>query len=262
MPKTKNLSKELWADIKAQWEDGAAPADLAKKFDIHVNSIHTKKRNEGWERVDDSAGELEALQAQLAEAQARAEAAEAQAAERAPTAKVKVYDDRDSVVEAFGMEVLKAEAMSALAKENSKRFRQGLPILQIEDSPELAAEIEKVIQDKLTSKTRFVSPLKRLRVLKMVKPNGVITQVPVEKQINNEQAQEGTALWKAKAKGYKPTDPAYCNLLECWNFSALDGDGRPVKWHGYCSEEHMALDPYLNGRAVSGVSTTIRSSLS
>lgn len=266
------LSKELWADIREQWEAGASVKHLANKYGVHPNTVRARQKKEEWvlapteepivaapveapAEVDEADAALAELQAQLAEAQARAEAAEAAAIESAPVVKVPVMTNRQSVIDAVGDGALRDEAMRAVGKVNRQRMANGLMPVDLSDSPEFKAEYEKAIQDRLTAKTRYVSPLNKLRVMKMVKPNGGIVQVPVEKQLNNEAAQEGTALWKAKAKGYKPTDPPYCHAHNCWEFSALDAAGAPTPFNGYCSAEHRLLDPYLNGQKVQGVTT-------
>ena len=91
--------------------------------------------------------------------------------------------------------------------------------------------------------------------MKVLKANGNMVQIVVENQVNNEEGQPGAAIWKARDKGDKLISPYLCQAYNCWEPASVDERGK-LKHAGYCSEAHMALDPYLGKRSVPGVTTS------
>ena len=118
----------------------------------------------------------------------------------------------------------------------------------------VTGEVDKILEELLSRRTKFVDANKRVRVVKMAARNGDgwdIVQIPVEVQINNEAGQSGAAIWKQRDKGRKLVLPYLCQRIDCWAEAKVGPDGKFL-YAGYCSAEHAATDPYL-GAQVPGV---------
>lgn len=196
--------------------------------------------------------DVSSYEQRIAELEAKLEEAEAEARMHDPRIDVPFLATTEDYLEHIGYEDLKELALSELGRENIKRHRDGKPPLEFGDD-RIEATIQDIINRRLRNMTSNVRQEDNMRTLKMVKPNGTMTQVPVETQINNEAGQQGAAIWKAREKGFKIAYPYRCHRHNCWQLAASDESGRLIM-DGYCTPEHRAQDPYLNTSAVAGVS--------
>ena len=269
------ISKELWKQIRAEWEHGATKTSLAEKYGCSAQAISNHQKNEGWHIEKDKIGEVAgvvpepddvviaepdidaaAAQARIRELEAELAEAEAKVKEYSPTARVNIPDTPEGWIEFLGEDKITELTDDVLAAENRDRFKKGRPMLDIKDNPDLRAkEIEKIVAKREAAKTKHVVDDLRARTVKLVKPNGTIIQVIVEEQVSNEKGQPGAAIWKAKEKGFKLADPYICQAYNCW-LPALVGEDGTFAYSGYCSSEHMAFDPYLGKRQIAGVTTS------
>ena len=264
-------SGELWEQIRAEWEHGAAKAALARKYELTVSAIDYHQKKDGWVRdvdvVDEIAGvdhsgdvvvaETPAAEAaKIAELEAKLAEAEAKAAAFDPTAPVEVPSTPEGWVEYLGEDKINELVEASLASENVTRYRKGLPPLDIHTNPELKKQkIKELLAKREAAKSKHMAPQYFVRTVKVVKKNGTLVQIPVEVQINNEAGQPGAALWKSRDKGDKLASPYLCQAYNCWLPAAVDANGK-LAYAGYCSAEHMALDPYVGKKPIAGVTTS------
>jgi hypothetical protein len=234
--------------VSATSNASTPPPDLHHRFDTEKVPYDAEAQ-----------ARLEALEARNAELEAQLSLAEAEAEKHNPRVDVPDLDTPERYREMIPADVLKAQAEEQLAAENIARHRQGMPSLEWSDA-HIERTITEMIERRIRQRTSFVRSNDSMRVLKMVKPNGTLTQVPVEVQINNEAGQQGAAIWKARDKGFKIAWPYRCYRHDCWLLAATNELGE-MTLDGYCSTEHRAGDPYLKGNVVPGVSTSMTSSL-
>ena len=277
---TPRLTPGELLEAQARFEDGETQASLARRFGVSTRTIVYHRDRKGWVRggtpepdidtLGDPAdfipedpdiveedvrdAEITRLRAQLDQAEARIHEAETSARgiiERP------VYHDADEVINLLGATTLRETAMQQLARESMKRRREGMPGWDIStESAAVEQRLREIAEQLVQERTKWVREQHQVRVVKMVTPEGNIVQVPVEEQINNEAGQQGTAIHKAKDKGYKLHWPYLCQTNDCWLESAVDGQGN-LSLDGYCSPAHRRGDPYLgNPKAVEGVTTS------
>jgi len=278
--------KEFWEKVRADYEAGENNMNwLAKKYGVAAVTVQRHRDKEGWvvggatatvpseatvafeepptvtvvggieeEVVTEEAQRIAELEAKLTETETALAQAEAEARKHDPRVDVPHLNSPEAYLEYVGYEDLSELAMSSLALENVKRHREGKPSLEF-GTDRIDQEIQRIITKRIQGLTGHVRGEDNMRVLKMVKPSGTMTQVPVETQINNEAGQQGAAVWKAREKGFKIAFPYRCQRHNCWNLSATDNAGNRTL-DGYCSPEHRAGDPYINARPVAGISTS------
>lgn len=192
------------------------------------------------------------LEAKLASTERELAAAEEEIAVHDPRKEVPFLETVEDYLEHVGYEDLSELALSHLGRENIKRHREGKPPLEFGDD-RIEATINEIVNKRIRGIKSSVREEDNMRTLKMVKPSGTLTQVPVETQINNEAGQQGAAIWKARDKGFKIAFPYRCHRHNCWALAAVNSAGA-MTLDGYCTVEHRAADPYLNTAPVAGVS--------
>ncbi len=207
------------------------------------------------EVVDDLNARIKELEEQVAFAEAEAE-------RLSPVTTHVIPSTAAEVLDTVGVDVMRELALARLGKENIQRFRDGKPPLDYNDNPELLeSKVNELAQKLADARKRPINLLYRQRTLKMKKPptehqpNGMLVQVAVEEQINNEAGQAGAAIWKAREKGMKLIEPFLCQARDCWMEAAVSDFGE-ISLNGYCTPEHRALDPYLNEKPIAGVATS------
>jgi len=243
---------EYLANLEAELDVEAAGATIPEP----ETATSTSVIEEEVVTASGPAQRIAELEAKLTETETALIQAEAEARRHDPQVEVPHLATLENYLEHVPAEVLDELALSSLALENVKRNRDGKPKLTF-DEDRIAEEIQRIINKRIRGLTGNVRGDDAMRVLKMVKPNGTMTQVPVEPQINNEAGQEGAAVMKARRKNFKVAFPIRCFRHNCWQLSAVDEAGNRTL-DGYCSPEHRAGDPFLGGAPVPGVSTSAR----
>ena len=209
--------------------------------------------------------EIERLEAENAELQARVD-------EMKSTADVELYETPEQVVEILGEDLLRETAKMKLRLQNRRDALRGLASPINFDDPAFESMVENQVhlevQQAISQRTSHISPLKVLRVVKMVRPTPgpdgrrSIVQIPMEEQINNMKGEQSAPMAKARAKGFQLAEPYLCQRLDCWLPVPRDPVSKKLANDGYCSMEHRAVDPYLGGTPVPGVTTTKQRGLS
>ncbi len=118
------------------------------------------------------------------------------------------------------------------------------------------------IQEERLKGLTFDQPARRLekgrslRVVKVIKPNGVLGQIPFEDQINNTAAgdsNDAIGVKKYAKKGYfilfdfDEMQPIYCMSRNCWAAAMVPQLAEKFPQHtgvigsGYCSYDHMVF---------------------
>jgi hypothetical protein len=267
----------FWPEVRSDWEGGMGTAATARKWGLSITSVDKHRNTEGWVKRDPANPEalvqafrpeqtvrikdhpdadlqrrIAVLEAELAKAQQEAE-------DYRPSRTVHLYTTPDEVRQFFGEEKMREVAAIRLSLINKQRHAQGLPTVDYQKNPEFyEEEISAITKELLERRTKSVNPESNLRSVKMMRkrPDGswFLYQVGVEFQLSNEEGQQGTALWKQRDKGAKLVSPYLCQTWNCWAEAAMTGD--KFTYHGYCSAEHEATDPYLNKRGIVGVTTS------
>jgi hypothetical protein len=246
--------KEEWVKGLTAGDTSTLPTEAAVEFADPVTVTGTTTIQEEMVPTDSSAQRVAELEAKLAETETALARAEAEARKHDPRVDVPFLDTPEAYLEYVGYEDLNELAVSSLALENVKRHREGKPPLEF-GPDRIDQEVQRIITKRIQGIRSNVRGEDNMRVLKMVKPSGTMTQIPVETQINNEAGQQGAAIWKAREKGFKIAYPYRCYRHNCWDLAATDDAGNIVL-DGYCSPEHRAGDPYLNAKPVAGMSTS------
>ena len=198
------------------------------------------------------------LAARIAELEARNAELEDKVKELRDVVEVELYSDAEGVVRVLGEEFIREMALAKLDLENLKLMQRGRKPIDYEDHPEiLRRHMDEKIRELLVERTSHVSPMKKLRVVKMVDPkSGHMVQMPMEEQINNMKGEQSAPMAKARAKGYQLCEPYLCQRLDCWLPAVRDPQTQQMVFNGYCGVEHRADDPYLRGTKVADVTTT------
>lgn len=177
----------------------------------------------------------------IAVLEAELDAANEKIAELSPSASVAQFNfnSPEDVVAHFGTKALDEKVRHEIAIENKKRTRDGFDRIVYDD--ELFAEkraefIAGLLADRANSQPPHEGWLDR--TLKMIKPNGVLVQIPYEGQINNVAGSLADGYVRYERKNYKRTVPLLCPSKDCWNDSLEDGKGG-FTFSGYCSEDHF-----------------------
>jgi hypothetical protein len=204
--------------------------------------------------------EFEALLAKMAAELAVKEAENAtlrtQVADLKPTVDVELYNTPADVERIYGKDKMDEIVELRLGEINKGRLRTGLLPYDFNNSPEILARTRReVIAELLSRRTKFAEENPTIRVVKMML-NGTMRQIPFEQQINNEAGQQGAAIWKMRDKGAKLCMPFLCMRNNCYAPAATDDNGSLVL-DGYCSVAHRSTDPYLKGKQVAGVTTSV-----
>jgi len=167
--------------------------------------------------------------------------AEALVVEYKPTTDVGSFlmETADDVRARFSEQTILDLAEGELAEINRVRLKAGHTQIKYDDDEwekAIDATIADLLADRQTNGPPVVGPL--MRTLKMVKPDGVLVQIPYEKQINNLAGSIADAVARYVDKGFKKTDPDLCPSQNCYEPSILKGGNFVFK--GYCSNDHLA----------------------
>jgi transposase-like protein len=274
-----------WAKARRDFElAGMSVGKIAQKYGVTASAVLHHKKQDGWTRDEAPAdpetisagfspeqtipvGEvvgaaarqrIAELERQLAEAEKENREQRAELEKHRPTVEWHVYRTTDQVRDFFGEDRLRDIAGLELAAQNKERVKRGLPPFTYQSDPDLyERQIARILKEMLDRRTKWVDANKRVRVVKMAGRNADgsgwnAVQIPVEVQINNEAGQSGAAIWKQRDKGRKLITPYLCQRIDCWLEAAVGGDGK-FSYAGYCSQEHMAADPYIGQAAQPGV---------
>lgn len=267
-----------WPDVRTDWEAGMSKSAKARKYGTSTSAMDYHIKKEGWvkraptgprevilgfkpEQVARIADHPDAdLQRRIAVLEAQLRKAEQDVENYKPTKVHHLYTTPEEVRQFFGEEKMQEVAALRLAALNKDRMARGIPTINYETSPELyEREITEITRELLERRTKFVTPESNLRTVKMMRKNRdgtwLLYQVGVEFQLSNEEGQQGTALWKQRDKGAKLVSPYLCQTNNCWMEAAVDKGGSFI-YHGYCSVEHEATDPYLNRKGIPGITTS------
>ena len=131
-------------------------------------------------------------------------------------------------------------AEAAFKKENMQRAKDGLPVFNISDHPE-------ILDDKIAElKAKAQSAVNRepdepayRRVKLLIMRNGMptIEQIPMEAQVNNMAGSLADGIIRYTRKGFKLTDPFLCPRAGCFRPAQNDELGRWL-YDGYCTDRH------------------------
>lgn len=227
------------------------------KWGIRGSGLSTEEAAEAI-KGSDNVQEMEVL---IAELRAANEAMQKELAEKDPNLYHNLYEDEAGVIQYFeahyGPRSLRDAALVELGADNRARQKLGLDRIDYsQDEDLMASTIAKIARKRLAQRTAHRGRYKQ-RTLKMArryegKEGWHLIQVGMEAQIENEAGQAGTAMAKAKAKGWKIVSPHLCQARDCWLVAAFDNNGLTL--NGYCSLECRATDPYLNQNRTDGTS--------
>jgi uncharacterized small protein (DUF1192 family) len=125
-------------------------------------------------------------------------------------------------------------------KTNKERAKEGLPIFDIKDHPEILEDlmVELKTKEAMAKNKPADGPAAR-KVKLYIERNGMptIEQIPMESQINNMGGSLADGIVRYTRKGFKMTDPFLCPRANCFRPAGTDELGR---WEhdGYCTERH------------------------
>lgn len=274
------ITKEQWLDARLDWEAGLSLDKVAQKYGVSVTTVRSHKDKEGWARLPEvpvvpvvPTVPAEALEPIVAESDAiasleaevvrlRAEAAEAKAAADALRTDIKLSlpTTKQGVIDYFGRPYMEK---IALTRYNRERRSQGFnPVELLSGDPVLEAEVQRTAEQFLNRQTSWAGE-SNLRTLKMARPDPNnptgyrVVGIPVEPTINQPQSGaegQAQAIRRYTSKGWKLITPQLCQRGPCHAVAATE-DGK-LKYQGYCSAEHMAGDPFINQKAMAGMTTT------
>jgi len=250
------IAPEKRALARQLWESGKSKAAIARTLDVSVNTIRSWSKKDQWsepqisvpegiveafegrtETVAEDDPRLAELRRQLEEERARSKKLEEDASS---TKEVHVYTTPEEVVDWFGEQAIRDRVDREFGSMNIERARQGLPPLDPETvAPEIYREIRrKLLQDLLDRRTKWVDPGAKLRVMKVVHPNGNLVELGVEDQFNNEKGMAGASVLHYRRKGFKLAVPYFCQRNACWMYAAQENG--QFLYDGYCSPAHRA----------------------
>ena len=132
-------------------------------------------------------------------------------------------------------------AEAKFKSDNLKRAKEGLPMFNINDHPDILDELIKELKAK--EATRRVGepdepPSRKVKLY--IKRKGqmpVIEQLPMENQVNNMAGSLADGIIRYTRKGFKLTKPFLCPRAGCYAPAAVDEFQR-WRWDGYCTEKH------------------------
>ncbi|MFC1740189.1 hypothetical protein ACFL0N_01760 [Pseudomonadota bacterium] len=125
-------------------------------------------------------------------------------------------------------------------KTNKERAKEGLPIFDIKDHPEILEDlmVELKTKEEMAKNKVATGPASR-KVKLYIERNGMptIEQIPMESQINNMGGSLADGIVRYTRKGFKMTDPFLCPRANCFRPAGTDELGR-WEYDGYCTERH------------------------
>jgi len=287
MPKV--IPGERWQLAADLYSKGESLAGIARAVGVSVTAVRKHRDDDGWVRELDTAEavvqafkpeqtqpvselmgvlseeivasmaadeRIAELERRLAEEQARASLLAERVEDQSSVKEVHLYENPQQVEEYYGSQRIEDMVSKEFGRLNIERLKQGLERIDPKSFPEeYAAARERILQEFVSRRTKWVDPSANVRVVKMWNPHTkTMWQCPVEDQFNNEKMFRGAAVLKYKAKGHKLLSPYMCQRMNCWAFAAVE-DG-VMKYRGYCSPAHMQSDLYIAESAKAGVSTS------
>ena len=263
------LTKEQWIEARRDWEGGLSQSKLAQKYGVSVPTITDHKNKDGWVRMGEpatvpaevfpevqEATQMAELQAELERLRAERDNLEVERDSLKRDVRLELPRDVEGVIRFFTREHIESIALDRFNKvRRDKGFN---PLELLSGDKTLEAEVQKVAAQILKRQTSWAGE-SNLRTLKMAKvnpeaPTGYsITAIPMEPTINNFTVNPREAIARYERKGYKLIHPQLCQRGPC--YAPCPYEGGRLKFQGYCSEEHMMADPFINAKQ-RGVSTT------
>jgi hypothetical protein len=231
--------REVAAARMREWHrERKAQAEAEPEPEPEPEPVKVTPADEGEveELQQEFAAEIERLKAEAAEAQAKAEALD-------PTKDVsgQLFNNTADVRRFFPESHLVDIALDEWAAENKDLTRRGRNPLPEPKGQDLEKRVERAAAELLADRTAHVQQRGfLLRVVKMVKPNGSLIEVPLEGQINSFRiggAERAFAPYRAK--GYKVADPYLCQSQGCWLEAVIGNDGQ-FAFDGYCGVDHRS----------------------
>ena len=255
-------------------EEGASFAAIGREVEFSAASVSKWAEQEGWvkgsglPKVADVAEEIEAVEAQIddefhvpsdsisareeseQELRERLEVLEARNADlqaeneklRPTTDVSEMFKDRvkwltDNSPEGERYWLNRAEAK--FKKDNRERARDGLPVFNVKEHPEILEDLINELQTKeMADRGEPDEPAAR-KVKLFIMRNGMptIEQIPMENQINNMKGSLADGIIRYTRKGFKLTDPFLCPRAGCFKPAESDELQR-WQYDGYCTERH------------------------
>ena len=258
-------------------QDGESFAAVGRQFGVKGQTVSGWAKKDGWERVKDSGSAtvgapvigatidlpdgagfgpeftvvddgVDRSEQDLRERLARLEAKNAELAaenERLkPTVelgdfvgdRVKWLTDNSPEGERYWLN--RAEAQ--FKQDNMKRAKDGLPVFNISDHPELLDNLIVELKTKeamANAKEPTEAPTRRVKLLIMRDGMPTIEQIPMENQVNNMAGSLADGIIRYTRKGFKLTDPFLCPRAGCFRPAENDELGRWL-YDGYCTDKH------------------------
>ena len=131
-------------------------------------------------------------------------------------------------------------AEATFKKDNMARAKDGLPIFNISDHPELLDNLVVELKTKeaiANAQEPTEAPSRRVKLLIMRNGVPTIEQIPMEAQVNNMAGSLADGIIRYTRKGFKLTDPFLCPRAGCFRPAENDELGR-WKYDGYCTDKH------------------------
>jgi transposase-like protein len=274
MPKPRATRVQKQQARRRYEEDGLSKAAIGREFGFSMPTISNWVKQGGWVKagsvvvsetvgadavgmtvnvdttasttvVDDGRDRSEAdLRDRLARLEARNRLLEDENKALKPTVDIGDYvTDRvqwltDNSPEGEKYWLNRAEAQ--FKKDNMRRAKDGLPVFNISDHPELLDDliVELKTKEMMANAQEPTEPATR-RVKLLIMRNGMptIEQIPMENQINNMAGSLADGIVRYTRKGFKLTDPFLCPRAGCFRPAQNDELGR-WSYDGYCTEKH------------------------
>lgn len=224
--------------VEVETETVAAPAAVEFANDTIDTFANTTVHDDGVDRSDrdlrDRLARLEAKNQELVE--------ENQALKPTVdlgcyfTDRVKWITDNSPEGEDFWLHRAEAE----FKKENRQRAKDGLPVFNIKDHPDLLKDLIAELQAKAAAAVNRETtepPSRRVKLLIMRNGMPTIEQIPMENQVNNMGGSLADGIIRYTRKGFKLTDPFLCPRAGCFRAAAVDELQRWL-YDGYCTDRH------------------------
>ena len=131
-------------------------------------------------------------------------------------------------------------AEASFKQDNMKRAKDGLPVFNISDHPELLDDLIVELKTKeamASTQEPTEAPTRRVKLLIMRNGMPTIEQIPMEAQINNMAGSLADGIIRYTRKGFKLTDPFLCPRAGCFRPAQNDELGRWL-YDGYCTDRH------------------------
>lgn len=194
---------------------------------------------------------LKDVEAELASNQARIGVLESETKRLRPTAAWDFATTTEDVIERMGgYQSAFDEANRQLVRQDRDRNKKGL--MPFRDLPDFTERVEEQIAKNAADVIRRsqtmltdLTHIPKLRMVKMITPDGSLVQIPVAPEINNGAGSLADPIVRYQRKGFKiavsgSTHPTpgvtFCPTFDCWRIAAVEA-GEYI-FFGYCSDMH------------------------